>query len=367
MARRTTRRKGPRTGAIEVPETLFRRIWRDVEAAFVEVPVSHETRLLRDIFGEPVEEHVSLLPVKRQFAAGVAAFLPEKYKQGLWYHVDVGTYDLPSIRPRSVKVPVSVVISDPVRGGSLYAGSGSGALVMTTEVVELSAAAQKRSLKATLDALGLPRSSLRGLGEEERDLLCRYEGGLGYTVVLRVEFERTFLKKRLFRVLKTTLRHELAHAFDEGIRARDQRTIEADNHSSCRAEVQAAVAGVESTAAHEEVGGELTEGDPEWTAEQWSTYYNLPVEVAARLTEAVPQLAMHVTDLGLRLDETEGPIGAVVMQWALDWSRALAGMWPHLSDQNQRRVMRAVYDMARYDIEDAMRGRPAVLPNRRRR
>jgi len=377
--RRTTRRKGRRTGGIELPEPLVARMMRAVRGAFESVAPSGEDELLAAIFGEQVSSGPTVRIVPRpvsQYKRDSVRMLPPEVQKRMLRDsvaVTVGTYKVPSIKPRAPHAKVSLTLVDPNAPG--YSPSQSGSRVVGTgylgsdfEVVQLSATKRRAVEREAFRALGMTRRDAKSIDPDELAGACMWTSVQGYQIVMRVKFNQPYKPDALFRTLESVLRHELAHAMDEGLRAQDRDNQQLQDLQLCTENI-AELMGVEFSSPP--IDGFQIRGqeDEAWTPEQWGAYYNLPHEVAARLTEAVDQLADEFTllELRLRLSDEEGPTGRVLLEWARQHSTSVREMWPRLDDTNQRRVARAIYDMAAFEIEDAGRSRPRVLPNRRRR
>lgn len=257
-----------------------------------------------------------------------------------------GVYQVPTIKHRGRKVPVKVVLQDP----SVADLGKTPHMAPDTQTVVITKAELERMRRRAADVLGVSVGDVRSTEEAEAD----YTGSLGYEIVLPVPFEKPLDATVMFPSLKSTLRHELAHAMDEYLRQRDWRQVEEDNFQLYLMNAAAAL-GFEPDEYIEATYG-VSEGMDTWTEEEWRRYYNRPEEVVARLTQAVEELSKPQQQmlLGMRLLQEEGPRSEIVVNWALDMSRSLRSMWPRLNERARRRTLIAIYEMARPTLEEMM-------------
>lgn len=320
--KRTSRRKGRRTGAIEVDETLFRRIVRDIRQHLEPTP-----GLLGEILGGKVI---------RRTHFGFP--MPKKYV----LRKVVGEYQVPTIRHRGPKVPVKVVLWDP----EVAPWGEIPHLAKDTRTVEATKSQVNRWRREASERLGVPVSDLKAVDSESTD----YAGALGYEIVLPVPIEQPLDTEALLPSLKSTLRHELAHAMDESLRQRHQQEVREDNLQLYLMHVSAEL-GLEPDDYIEATHG-VSEGAEDWAEQDWQRYYNLPHEVVARLTQAVNELSGFEPEVSLELMlRKKGPGADLLVEWALTHSRSIRSMWRRLDEDNRRRVMVAIYEIARPIIE----------------
>jgi len=366
--RRTSRRKGPRTGGIEVPRNIIRDVMRRIDGIIVRTEASDDDVVFARVMGRPVPESSVQIP-KRPFPEDdfVARHAGREWweKKGA-YEWDLGRYEVPSIKPYSRKWPVTVRLVDSEHDAQAMTDKWGGYVKVDAAVGQASKAETRRCVDAALRSLGASRADLPR--DADLDLLCKFQATPGLTIVLRAVFETSLLWNRARARLQSTLVHEVAHAMDEGLRQSWIRYIDELNQDGCLSDVRELLGLEYSSPWVEDEGRGVSEGSAEWSEEMWTRYFNLPTEVVARLSQAVP----HLTSIGaeMALDNAlreDGFSDRVLMDWALRWSPSIRAMWPYLSDSNQRRVLRSVYDMGESMIEIAARRRPTVLPNRRGR
>lgn len=358
--RRTTRRKGERTGAIEVPEDLLNKIMRKVERLLV--PNSEEDRVLA-YFMERVPEVVRI--PKRPFPSDH----PEIFRD-TWdttgsgaYMYELGTYQIPGIRHGARRWEAMFMLRDArFDPGSRSKRQWGGYVGVDSGVERLSRSAQKRRINMALRSLGASRSEVP---EEEMDALCLWTATMKLGIVAHAPFDTPFRGRDGLREIRSTFRHEIAHAMDESVRRDFAQRLERSNELSCVSDVAELTGREVSDDARREISWD--EGVDEDSDSAWAAYYNLPQEVVARLTESVP----YLTSIGAEIDldksiKTGGdaPVSAIVFEWAMRWSRGIRNMWPQLSETNRRRVLRAIYDMAERTISYSIaRHRKPVIPN----
>lgn len=375
---------------MEVPEPVVRRVMRQIKDVLKPAQsADRDEELLAAIFGEPVAPQVEIVPWvdEARLSALGGEWMPPAWREKLSrprYEYNLGTYRLSSARPYQPKVPVTVFLADRERAGVDVVGAVPGRRkdriafghlkLVSGDPVDVSATRRKQMVAEALRELGATMKDVERAAQERDDIVegeveatCMYVFEVAYQIVLWVDFERPYARNKLLDQLESTLRHELAHAMDESIRQRHWRMVEEDNRQSCLADI-AYLLGVRRHKEEHEFQP-MTEGEDEWTPEQWATYYNLPTEVAARLVQTVHELANRwaIWDLQDSLRDSDEPASSILVAWARSNSPTVSRMWPHLDENNQRRVMRALYDMAIYDIAEVRKDTPMILPNRRRR
>lgn len=240
-------------------------------------------------------------------------------------------------------------------------GTTRGELRIETEIVPVANKQLRQWRRRAAEELGL--SAARVVELEEEAHAAHYTGRLAYSIALAVPFEEPLDIDARMAQLRSTLRHELAHAMDESIRQRDARMIAEDNYRSYVNDLLMLL----DMPLHPPADLSGTgEGAESWTSQQWAEYFNLPIEVTARLAQAVTELDHPLVRIALdhRLRTQPDEASSQIIEWSLANSPSLRAMWPRLTEANQRRVMRAVYDMVSDDIERVLEGRRTrVLPN----
>jgi hypothetical protein len=368
--RKTSRRKGRRTGAIEVPRALFNRIWSDIRARFEKADASevatgtHEQKLLAALFGW--KDVKVLRPASELRLGGTVIPLPRPQ-----YDIIVGTYPIPSARYRGKRLDLRVVLADPKKSRayptSAHLGAIAGHVEHSKEVTESTQKQRLAMLRAAVKATGLSLRDVRDARDEFDLELCSLTSRLGLTIVLFVPFGAGVDEVGMRRIRETLL-HEMAHAMDEDVRRPWERHIERDNVSTCEEEVRAHFGLKPLFDYSRRTSGKRMEELPETPSQETlNRYYNLPWEVTARLSQiwnhlrTPPAQAALAWELRERSDELPGTV-------LLDYAYGLPPfrvMWNRLTPANQKRVMRALADMAAPVTEAAASRRGRTLPNRR--
>lgn len=369
--RKTSRRKGRRTGAIEVPQALFDRIWKAVKAEFEPVgkdssyapPKGSHDALYAAVFGW--RDTWVLLPRNEMRMGGIVIPVDEPR---WWRHA--GHHTVPSARYGGKRLSLRVIIADPLRsrfyrsrskrvaGHIEYAGD---------DVVETTKKQQREFFRAASEKLGIPLHALNTARDEYGRPLCEYTYKLGLTIVLFVPFE-TIVGGVALSKIRDTLWHELAHAMDEEVRRPWVQHVSKLAQGDCEEEIRQHF---DLPSLHKRTlvaPGNLEEEPAEPTKETLAGYYNLPYEVSARLAQIWGRFRRLDTQKALASElkkHARKPMGTVLFNWAFEFP-PFREMWEHLGTKNRQRVMRALADMAAPTIEAEADRRGHAVPGPRR-
>lgn len=348
MNRNPTRRKGPRTGAIHVSDVVVGRVMNKIL----------RSPRVKNLGGDAVM--FASAPRSRRYQTRFKIEVKDKVRSYATGKTD----------------PLVVTVIDKEHVPIEHLQSG-GWMSSSRRVDETKVPREKRLTRAreAIRAIGLRETPARMERLMRSVAFARWNlrPQRSANITLVVKFDAPVRLKRL----RNVLRHELAHAMDEGVR-RKQMAWLAQTYDDHRTEEErdAAIAASILPRVPQETRDALRRRPPEKRTSKRTSkrgpkqfdvaYYNEPAEVTARIVEILHELSENdafKSELRFQQDSYPRDRAKMVVD-SVSWvSPTFAQIADILTPRNFARVMKAIYD--RYHNEPWFPQSTGVLKNRR--